>query len=325
MKLYNVPLSLKIVCVITGIFFFIELIVGIISKSLALQADAIHMASDFISLIVAIYSKNISNKTSNNNYTFGYKRSEIVGAFANTIFLISSCIFISLEALYKFIDLDNAKVSNVIHLLIVGFIGLLVNIVGIVVIHFCSNTEHHHNHEQNNEIRDREGLTSTTIEEGGETEIHHISHNMKALFLHILGDLLGSIGVIISGFIMYYWEDLGGDTNSQYKYISDPISSLLIVIFILYSSTKLMKECIYILMEGSPDNINIDNIRSEILNIEHINDINELHIWSLCNDETCLTMHIKCDMTNIVSLLNNITLKLNKYKIYNITIQPDSL
>ena len=78
-------------------------------------------------------------------------------------------------------------------------------------------------------------------------------------------------------------------------------------------------------MEGSPVNINIDNIRSEILEIEHINDINKLHVWSLSNDESCLTMHIKCDTSNLNSLLNNITLKLNKYKIYNITIQPDTL
>ena len=291
----NTPLSLKIICGLTGFFFFIELVIGIYTKSLALQADALHMASDFISLLVAIYSQRVSNYTPNEIYTFGYKRAEVIGGFANAIFLLSSCLFIILESIHKFIELYNGTIAieNITSLVIVGFIGLLINIIGIIGLHFCSNDEHMH------------------------------SQNIKGVFLHLLGDLLGSIGVICSAFIMYYWESLGGNINSKYRYISDPISGLFIVILILYSTIKLLKECLHILLDGVPSDIDLPKLKTELLEVEGIDNLDKTHLWQLNNENIIFSSHIihnshyelKDSMVNIKTILD-------KYRISYYTIQP---
>ena len=292
----NTPLSLKIICGLTGFFFFIELIIGIYTKSLALQADALHMASDFISLLVAIYSQRVSNYKPNEIYTYGYKRVEVIGGFANAVFLLSSCLFIILESIHKFIELYNGTIiiENIASLVIVGFIGLLINIIGIIGLHFCSNDEHIH------------------------------SQNIKGVFLHLLGDLLGSIGVICSAFIMYYWENLGGNINSKYKYISDPISGLFIVILILYSTIKLLKECLHILLDGVPTDIDLPTLKTELLELEGIEDLDKIHLWQLNNDNIIFSSHITNNVNyELKNIMTNIKTVLDKYRINYYTIQPN--
>ena len=237
----------------------------------------------------------IANCKPNKIYTFGYKGAEVIGGFANAVFLLSSCLFIILESIHKFIELYNGsiKIENISSLLIVGFIGLLINIIGIIGIHFCSNDEHIH------------------------------SQNMKGVFLHLLGDLIGSIGVICSGFLMYYWEDLGGNINSKYRYMSDPISGLLIVILILYSTIKLLKECLHILLNGVPKDINLEELSSEILGLEGIDNLSKIHLWQLNNENLIFSSHI---MTNanyeLKEIMANIKTILERYRISYYTIQP---
>tara|TARA_B110000208_G_scaffold164504_1_gene202105 strand:+ start:345 stop:1445 length:1101 start_codon:yes stop_codon:yes gene_type:complete len=329
----KLPLSLKIICCLTGIFFLIELIFGIMIKSLALQADALHMASDFISIIIALYSQKVLNNKANNTYTYGYKRSEIVGAFANTIFLLSSCLFISLESIHKFIDLKNGNqlVTNIPQLLLVGSLGLFINIISIIILHFCSNTNiNQESDELLNIIEKGDGHGHGHGHGHGQGQGHGHGHNhsinqsqnIRGVFLHILGDLIGSIGVIISGLIMYFWEDFGFNENSKLKYISDPLSSLLIVILIINSTFKLFKECYHILMQGTPLSININKIKTKILEINGILNLHDSHIWQLNNDNIIFTSHIEYDKSfNYIDLTDRIKTILLENKIKKSTIQ----
>lgn len=296
-KPINIGISLKIIGLLTGVFFFIELIFGIISGSLALQADALHMASDFISIMIGIYSQKCAILPPDNKNTFGLVRYDIIGGFANGIFLISSCFFIILESIHKFIELHNGEplVNNISLLLMVGIIGLGINIMGIIILHFCT---------------DEETLSN--------------SHNMRGVLLHIIGDLLGSIGVIASALIMDNWEAMGGDPSSPYKYISDPISSFIIVILILGTVRNLIKDSLNILLEGVPKSIDINEITEKLLNVEEVINIHDLHIWNLNNSmilSSCHVEYINKDKNSMMNTQDTIKKILCDYKIYKSTIQ----
>jgi len=183
---------------LTGSFFVVELVFGIIVGSLALQADAFHMLSDLLAQIIAFLSFRATMKPYSERATFGYKRADVIGGLINGVFLMSSCFFITLEAIHRFIELDELAedFGNVDHLLIVAGIGLAINIFA-AIIFSCgnkSNSGHNHSHGHahgHSEVLDEE----EDIEEIKSNQ----DMNIRALLLHILGDILGSIGVIDYG------------------------------------------------------------------------------------------------------------------------------
>lgn len=145
-------------------YFLVELIVGIIIGSNVLKADAFHMLSDFLAIIITLISNRISKKK-NSNFTYSLVRSKVMGGVANGIFMVAVCINIFLEAIETYIepDFDNLK-DNINLLIIVGSIGLLINIIGIFLFHN-----------------------------------HHDDSNIQGLFIHILSDLLSSVAVVVAG------------------------------------------------------------------------------------------------------------------------------
>lgn len=286
-------LNIKVICGITGFFFVVEIVFGIYTGSLALQADAFHMASDFIAILMTMYSIKVKNKI-DKNYNYGLVNSEIIGGFANTLFLLSSCIFLFLECIHRTLELMNNEghVENIDYVIIVGFIGLLVNIFSIAVLHLCD-------------------------------EGHERSQNIKGLMLHIMGDLLGSIAIIIGSFIMYNWNNWGGDPNSRFKYIFDPIITLLILILIIKSSRPLLMSCLDILTFRVSEEM--QEVRETILSDENIIEIMDLKLWKLNNDYIICSAKIKYRNYNGDSVMNTKNI-LNRFKIYDITIEgvPDN-
>lgn len=147
---------------------------------------------------------------------------------------------------------------------------------------------------------------------------------MKGALLHILGDFFGSIGVVVSGLIMMYWEDMGGDPNSNYKYLADPLSSLLIVMLILSSAIPLLRECIHILLQSVPKHFNLEDIKQKLLSVDGIENIHDLHIWQLSNDITILTSHLECNADhNFMTISDRAKYILHANNIHASTLQPE--
>ncbi len=138
-----------ILIVLTGSFFLVELVFGIIVRSLALQADAFHMLSDLIAQIIALISFRLTLKPQSDKATYGWKRADVIGGLINGVFLVSSCFFIILEAIHRFIDLDELReeFGNVDHLLIVAGIGLAINIFAASIFLCGSDNGHSHDHD----------------------------------------------------------------------------------------------------------------------------------------------------------------------------------
>jgi zinc transporter 1 len=295
-------------------FFLVELIVGIISSSIILQTDAFHMLSDLIAVIISLTSYKLTFRDKSQIYTYGWLRSEIIGGLINSVFLLATCLFLTIDSINKIIDLFNNTglnpnlENNIDLVLIVGSIGLAINIIGLFLFH-----NHSHDHEK----------SPTNIEGGNQINHNHIDHNMSALFIHLIGDFLGSIVVIITGLVIKY-------TDWAYRFYLDPIITMLIIIMLIISSIKLFIQCIHVLIHRIPNDIKTDSLLNEIKMLDMVSDVHEFHLWSLTNKVFIASFHITLKLNpdeinpneiNQDSLLVSIKEILHKYNIHSSTIQ----
>ncbi|VDI67402.1 solute carrier family 30 (zinc transporter), member 1 [Mytilus galloprovincialis] len=246
----------------TASFFLVEIIVGYVTNSIALVADSFHMLSDVVALIVGFASVRISKWQTHKN-TFGWIRAEILGAFVNAVFLIALCFSILVESLKRLVEIEEIKDPKL--LLIVGSLGLAVNLIGLCLFHEHGHSHgggsHSHSHEkvalvdkaENGHVKNSSanshghGHSHTSVLENS-TEIDGVviemeddpqtvsgaQLNMRGVFLHVLGDALGSVIVIISALLIWFVED-------DWKYYMDPAMSILMVIIILSTTAPLCK------------------------------------------------------------------------------------
>lgn len=243
--------SLRLVLIITSIYMLTELIGGYLTNSLALMADAGHMLGDVLSLALAFFAIRLTLKKAPVEKTFGYYRAEILAAFLNglTLVLISGLIFY--EAYHRLINVQNVHGSG---MLIIAIGGLIVNIIGAKILHSGS----------------------------GE------NINVKGAFLHIMADLLGSIGAIAAGALIYFFN----------WHISDPIISFVIAFLVLMSSFGIIKSTVDVLMESVPSNIDINEVREHLGEIEGVLDVHDLHIWCINTNTVTLSVHLVSEGQN---------------------------
>ena len=223
--------------IINLLFMFVEVIYGLLSNSLGLLTDGAHMLLDCTAVVIGLYSSYLSEFKSNNNYNYGYLRSEILGTFINSVFLFFIAVYIVFESIERFIEPKEIDSEN---LILVSFLGLVVNIIGLVFAHDHGDHDHDHGHDHSHE--EKEKLKEEKHEhehsqekENKETQSHHHhehkNENIYAIYIHILADTLGSVAVLISSFLVKYYK----------LYISDPICSLFISAMIIFSTIPVLK------------------------------------------------------------------------------------
>jgi len=259
--------------IINLLFMFVEVIYGLLSNSLGLLTDGAHMLLDCTAVVIGLYSSYLSEFKSNNNYNYGYLRSEILGTFINSVFLFFIAVYIVFESIERFIEPKDIDSEN---LILVSFLGLVVNIIGLVFAHDHGDHDHNHghNHEHSHE-HEHEHLNENKEKHGHEHHHHeHKNENIYAIYIHILADTLGSVAVLISSFLVKYYK----------LYISDPICSLFISAMIIFSTIPVLKNASMALLhipnkkitkkktkiEQSIRNINcgMNNIKPSIGNFE---------------------------------------------------------
>ena len=212
--------------IINLLFMFVEVIYGLLSNSLGLLTDGAHMLLDCTAVVIGLYSSYLSEFKSNNNYNYGYLRSEILGTFINSVFLFFIAVYIVFESIERFIEPKDIDSEN---LILVSFLGLVVNIIGLVFAHDHGDHEHDHNNEH---CHEHEHLNENKEKHSHEHHHHeHKNENIYAIYIHILADTLGSVAVLISSFLVKYYK----------LYISDPICSLFISAMIIFSTIPVLK------------------------------------------------------------------------------------
>lgn len=271
--------ALRLSFILIATYMVVEVVGGILTNSLALLSDAGHMLSDAAALGLSYFALNFGEKEATLSKTFGYKRFEILAAFINGLTLLAISVYIFVEA-YRRIMAPPEVMS--IGMLTVSIIGLLVNVAAAYI-----------------------------LMRGDKDE----NLNVRSAFLHVLGDLLGSVGAIAAALmIMFFGWNL-----------ADPIASVIVALLIIISGIRVTKDSFHILMEGVPENINVLQVREALLNLPGINGVHDLHVWAITSDFPALSCHVVIEPdTDGQQLLRVIQKKLHdEFHIEHTTIQID--
>ncbi|XP_053690134.1 proton-coupled zinc antiporter SLC30A1 [Sabethes cyaneus] len=325
------------VMTLTVFFFFVEIVVGYLTNSMALVADSFHMLGDIAALVISFLSIKMSPKKWSKN-TFGWARAEVLGALVNAVFLVALCFSITIEACKRFIEVEHIHEPEL--LIWVGFIGLLVNLLGLLLLHkhggghmhSHGGLTHQHglgshgnlNHVVNSD--DNENKSFMFQNEHPVTKKvsnHGHSHdsgqmNMRGAFLHVLSDALGSVIVIISALVVRF-------TEWEYKLYMDPALSILLVVLILHSVWPLLRDSALILLQTVPTHIQVDAIQRRLLEkVDGVLAVHEFHVWQLAGDRIIASAHIRCrNLSEYMKIAEKVKEFFHNEGIHSTTIQPE--
>lgn len=275
------PKPLIIALIITATYMVAEIIGGIASNSLALLADAGHMATDVAALSLALFAIWFAKRPASDKRTFGFYRVEVLAALLNAAALIVISVYIFWESYQRLVTPPEVQTDI---MLAVATGGLIVNLIAVWV-----------------------------LTRGGD---HHHNLNTRGAYLHVLGDLLGSVAAIAAAVIMMY-------TN---WYLADPILSAGIGALVLWSSWRLLRESVSVLMESTPKGMDMKRIRQCMSEVEGVESVHDLHVWTVTSSLHALSGHVditeKRPWKDILIDLNSV-LK-NEFGITHITLQPEA-
>lgn len=230
----------------TCIYLFVEIVGGVMSGSLALLADGFHMFADAGAIGISLFAAWFSHRPAPPQNTFGYQRFEIIAALFNALSLVAMGLFILFESYERFQSPVHIQ-ANMMMVIATG--GLIINIISAKLLHAD----------------------------------HQDNLNLKGAYLHVLGDLLGSLGAIIAGGMIFFFG---------WRW-ADPAISCVIAALIMFSAIGLLKEAVNVLLEGCPSDLNVDEVRQQILQCEGVQDVHHLHIWNINLQRTVLTAHLE--------------------------------
>jgi cobalt-zinc-cadmium efflux system protein len=230
---------------LTGSYCVVEFVGGWFTNSLALLSDAGHMLSDVTAMGLSLFAAYISTLPVTSQKTFGYYRAEILAAFLNglALWLVAGIIF--REAYYRFFSPPEVHGHGMI--LIAG-VGLLVNLLTAWMLHGA----------------------------------HEANINLRGVFLHVLSDVLGSVGALVAGALILW-------TNWQW---ADPVTSVVIGFLILFSSFSLVRESVDILMQATPRHLDLAEVQRTLAEVAGVARVHDLHVWTLTSGLFTLTAHV---------------------------------
>jgi cobalt-zinc-cadmium efflux system protein len=263
---------------LTLAFVAVEIIAGIFGNSLALLTDAAHNFTDAIALGLSWYALRKAAQPANARKTFGYHRAGILVAMVNSTTLVLIALGIFYEAWQRFISPPEVNSSILIS---VGIIAFVIN-----------------------------AGTAWLVKEGSEHDL-----NMRSAFVHLMGDVLSTLGAVAAGIVIAFtsWNWL------------DPLVSVLIGVLILWNAWGILRETIHILLESTPADIDIEKMVGEMREVSGVKDVHDLHVWSITQDMRLLSAHV---ITEDISISNGTVIQGNlnqllahRYGIAHATLQ----
>ena len=273
-------LNLKIALALTFVFMIAEAVGGWYTNSLALIADAGHMLTDVAALTLTLTAIWFAARPATSKKTFGYYRLEILAAFVNGIVLVLLSIWIIYEAIGRWQTPPEIRGAA---LTLIAICGLIVNIIAAFLLH----ADHKHD------------------------------LNIRGAFLHVVGDMLGSVAAIIAGLVIvgfgWVW--------------ADALCSILISVIIIAGAWKLISDSVNVLLEGTPTHINLSAVELAILETEGVGGVHDLHVWTISSGMDALSAHIThSESVHHAALLGTLRERLHStFGIDHLTIQMETL
>lgn len=257
----------------------VQIVGGIFSNSLSLLSDAIHNLGDSSAIFIAFLAGKKGEKKADKKHTFGHKRIEILAALFNAIVLVAICLFLLYEAYQRWKNPEPIKGKMMI---IVAIFGLLANLISVLVLQKDKN--------------------------------HNL--NVKAAYLHLLGDTLSSVAVILGGIAIWQWNLLW----------LDPLITAAVSLYIIYHTWGVLTQTVDILMQAVPENIDLLEIKKQVEAHSEIDNIHHLHVWKLDDNQIHLETHINLsnnvDMVKMMQIRDEIeNLLYHRFDIQHITLE----
>lgn len=232
--------------ILAVIYLVVEIVGGLVTHSLALLADGFHLFADAASIGISLFAAWLSHRPAPAQKTFGYQRVEILAAFFNALLLVIMGLGILIQSVDR---LRHPVVVQANLMLWIALGGLVLNIVFARLLH-------------------------------GD---QHSNMNIRGAYLHVLGDLLGTIGTIVAAILIL-------TLNWQ---LSDPLIGCLIALLVGFSGINLLRDAVNVLLEGSPAHLDVEEVRHELLHFEGIHAVHNLHVWNIDMQRTVLTAHLE--------------------------------
>uniref|UniRef100_A0A672M6D8 Solute carrier family 30 member 10 n=1 Tax=Sinocyclocheilus grahami TaxID=75366 RepID=A0A672M6D8_SINGR len=278
---------LILMLVITVIFFVAEIVAGYMGNSIALVSDSFNMLSDILSLCVGLTAARVSRRAGSGRFTYGMGRAEVVGALANAAFLAALCFSVSMESL-KRLAVPQA-IDDPPLVLIVGSLGLAVNVLGLLIFQDCSCLRA----TRRNDApvpRDAEEEETGLQEKKAGSEGPPL--NIRGVLLHVLNDALGSVVVVVASALFYVWP-LAPESPCNWQCYVDPSLTLVMVVIIMLSAAPLVKETAGILLQMSPPDLPLTAVLESVCRLPGVASVHEAHVWELSKGQNVASLHVK--------------------------------
>lgn len=260
-------------------FTIFQIVYAFLASSMSLMADAVHNVGDVFGLVLAWGANWLMTLPARKRYSYGYKKTSVLAALTNALILVATSALITYESIYKLFHLHEVNANIVI---IVALIGIVIN-----------------------------AGTALLFMKGAHDDL-----NIKGAFLHLLGDALISIGVVIAALLILY---------TGYMWI-DPLAGLLIVTVILWGTWGLLRDSVRLILDAIPHHIDFIGIETFLKKIPGVTTVHDLHIWGLSTKEIALTAHLVMpdnSLTDAEYASINATLK-KQFRVDHATLQVES-
>lgn len=286
---------------LNAIFTLIEFVGGIYTNSSSILTDAIHDLGDSLAIGAGIWLEKISGQKRTETFSYGYKRFSLLSALILASFLLGGSLVMLIRSIEQLFTPHVVKPEGMLWLAV---LGIVVN--GLAFLRLNKKDEHHHDHKhESHEHHDHHH----------EEEQHH--HNSRAIALHLLEDVLGWIAVLIGAIVIYY---------TNWNWI-DPVLSILIAVFIIVRAIPTLKNTLRIFLQSVPENFDSEKLSQEILRIEGVKGLHDMHAWTMEGNYNVFTLHVVIAMefrSTEKKIRQQIEVILKKYKIHHPTLQIET-
>ncbi|MFN0087230.1 MAG: cation diffusion facilitator family transporter [Blastocatellia bacterium] len=237
--------TLIIVLLLTFVYMIAEVVGGYFANSLALLSDAGHMLTDVAAIALSLFAVRFASRPATPSKTYGFYRLEILAALANGVALIVLSLWICLEAWHRLHAPEPVRGWTMVW---ISTGGLVINVISAALLS--------HDHKE--------------------------SLNVRGAYLHILGDLLGSVAAILAG-LLILWRGWNW---------ADPVFSVIISLLIIFNAWRLVADSVNVLLEGTPSHINPAAVAEAIGTVAGVRQVHDLHIWTITSGRYAVTAHV---------------------------------
>ena len=281
----------------------VEIIGGLMAGSLAILTDAAHVLSDVSGLAVSLFALDLMVKKPTIHYTYGFHQAEILGALGSVMIVWAMTGVLLFEAYSRYLDLKPIEGR-----LMVGMaaVGLLVNIVMMLTLghHHNPLSSHSHSHSHS-----RSESSASSLEEGTATSSSRGSTNMvmQAAVVHIIGDIVQSLGVLLAALLIWLEPfDLGLTDKGVSKWnYADPFCTVFFSIVVMYTTYSTVRQCVRILMQRVPENIDPAAFAEKLKAVNNVSCVHDIHVWAIGSSNPLCTAHIviksEADSTQVLT------------------------